>query len=175
ASTREGEFIPLKEVIKEVGKDACRFFILYPRCDSHLDFDLELAKKQIPENPVFYVQYAHARICSILKKAEKEGVQTEKPNKVCLSLLVTLEERELMKYLALLPDWIKESAESLEPHRLTTFLKEISTVFHQFYTQYRVISEDKELTSARLLLIKAVKIVIEDVLDLLGISAPHEM
>jgi len=175
ASTREGEFIPLKEVVKEVGKDACRFFFLSRTCDSHLDFDLELAKKQTSENPVFYVQYAYARICSIFKKAEKEGVQVKTSDRVRLSLLTTPEERKLMKHLALLPDQIREAAESLEPHRLTTFLKEISTVFHQFYTQHRVINEDKELTSARLLLIKAVKIAIEDVLDLLGISAPHEM
>jgi len=175
ASTREGEFIPLREVMREVGRDACRFFFLSRTCDSHLDFDLELAKRQTPENPVFYIQYAHARICSILRKAEREGVRVHKPDEAQLNLLATPEERKLMKQLALLPDQIKEAAESLEPHRLTTFLKEMSALFHQFYTQHRVINENKELTSARLSLIKAVRIAIEDVLDLLGISAPHEM
>ncbi|MCD6472284.1 arginine--tRNA ligase [Candidatus Aerophobetes bacterium] len=175
ASTREGEFISLRDVIKEVGSDVARFFFLSRTGDSHLEFDLDLAKKQSPENPVFYVQYAYARICSILRKATLEGIIVDNLEEVKLDLLITPEERELMKELALLPDQIKEAAQSLEPHRLTVCLQEIASSFHQFYTRHRVISEDKDLTFARLILIKAVKIVIKDTLGLLGISAPERM
>ena len=175
ASTREGEFITLKEVLKEVGRDAARFFFVLRTADSHLDFDLELAKKQTPENPVFYIQYAHARICSILEKAKKMGILLEEPEKVNLDLLTTPEERDIMSYLALLPDCLKEAADSLEPHHLAVYLQELSSLFHYFYTRHRVISENKELTNARLILIQAVKIVIADVLSILGISAPSKM
>jgi arginyl-tRNA synthetase len=175
ASTREGKFIPLREVLEEVGEDAARFFFLSRTCDSHLDFDLELAEKQTPENPVFYIQYAHARVCSILEKAKNEGIKLKGLNEVRFDLLASPEERELMKELTLLPDEIKEAAESLEPHRLTTYLMGLATLFHQFYTRHRVISEDKELTCARLLLIKAVKIALKDTLNLLGITAPQKM
>ncbi|MCD6318310.1 arginine--tRNA ligase [Candidatus Aerophobetes bacterium] len=175
ASTREGEFITLKEVLKEVGRDAARFFFVLRTADSHLDFDLELAKKQTPENPVFYIQYAHARICSILEKAKKMGILLEEPEKVNLDLLTTPEERDIMSYLALLPDCLKEAADSLEPHHLAVYLQELSSLFHYFYTRHRVISENKELTNARLILIQAVKIVIADVLNILGISAPSKM
>jgi len=175
ASTREGEFITLKEVLKEVGRDAARFFFVLRTADSHLDFDLELAKKQTPENPVFYIQYAHARICSILEKAKKMGILLEEPEKVNMDLLTTPEERDIMSYLALLPDCLKEAADSLEPHHLAVYLQELSSLFHYFYTRHRVISENKELTSARLILIQAVKIVIADVLSILGISAPSKM
>ncbi len=175
ASTREGKFIPLREVLEEVGKDAARFFFLSRTCDSHLDFDLELAKKQTPENPVFYIQYAHARICSILEKAEDKGIKLKGLDEVRFDLLASPEERELMKELALLPDEIKEAAETLEPHRLTTYLIGLATLFHQFYTRHRVMSENRELTCARLLLIKAVKIALKDTLHLLGITAPQKM
>lgn len=175
ASTREGKFIPLREVLEEVGKDAARFFFLSRSCDSHLDFDLKLAKKQTPENPVFYIQYAHARVCSILEKAKDKGIELKKLDEVRFDLLASPEERELMKELTLLPDEIKEAAESLEPHRLTTYLMGLATLFHQFYTRHQVISEDRKLTSARLLLIKAVKIALKDTLNLLGITAPQKM
>ena len=175
ASTREGKFIPLKEVLDEVGRDAARFFFLSRTCGSHLDFDLELAKKQTPENPVFYIQYAHARICSILENARENRIKIKNPDEVKLDLLTTPEERELMKELSLLPDEVYEAAESLEPHRLTTYLQELATLFHQFYTRHRVISEDRELTQARLILVKAIKVTIGDVLGLLGISVPQKM
>ncbi len=175
ASTRAGKFIPLREVLEEVGKDAARFFFLSRTCDSHLDFDLELAKKQTPENPVFYVQYAHARVCSILKKAKGEGIKLKDLDEVRFDLLASPEEKELMKELALLPDEVKEAAENLEPHRLTTYLMGLAALFHQFYTRHRVISEDQGLTSARLFLIKAVKIALKDTLNLLGITAPQKM
>ena len=175
ASTRAGEFISLKELLDEVGRDAARFFFLSRSSDSHLDFDLELAKKQTPENPVFYVQYAHARICSILRKAEKEGIFTPDPEKVNLNLLTTPEERDLMLSIALLPDQVKEAGENLEPHHLTGYLQEIASLFHYFYTRHRVITNNRELSHARLFLIQAVKIVIADLLGILGISAPERM
>jgi len=175
ASTREGKFISLREVLREVGKDACRFFFLSRTCDAHLDFDLELAKRQTPENPVFYIQYAHARICSILEKARQEGIGTENLDQVQLNLLTSLEERELMKQLAFLPDEVKEAGESLEPHRLTTYLENMASLFHQFYTKHRVINEDRQLTLARLSLVKAIRIALRDVLGLLGIYAPQKM
>ena len=175
ASTRQGEFIPLSEVLEEVGKDAARFFFLSRTCDSHLDFDLELAKKQTLENPVFYVQYAHARISSILKKAKNEGVKIPPLPKVRLDLLASPEERKLMRELCLLPDMIREAGESLEPHRLTAWLQSVGTIFHQFYTLHQVIGKDDDLSSARLLLVKAVQIALRDVLSLLGVSAPEKM
>ena len=175
ASTRKGEFVPLSQVLDEVGKEAARFFFLSRTCDSHLDFDLELAKKQTPENPVFYVQYAHARISSILNKAKNKGTKMPPLSKVKLDLLVAPEERKLMRELCLLPDIIKEVGESLEPHRLTVWLQSVATIFHQFYTLHQVIGQDKDLSSARLLLVKAVQICLRDVLNLLGISAPEKM
>ncbi len=175
ASTRQGESVPLSQVLDEVGKDAARFFFLSRTCDSHLDFDLELAKKHTPENPVFYVQYAHARISSILDKARDKGIKIPPPSKAKLGLLVAPEERELMRELCLLPDMLKESGESLEPHRLTTWLQSVATIFHQFYTLHQVVGQDEDLSSARLLLVKAVQIALRDVLSLLGISAPEKM
>ncbi len=173
ASTRRGEFIPLKEILKEVGKDASRFFFLSRNADSHLDFDLELAKKQTPENPVFYVQYAHARICSILRKTKEQKFNFQE--KAFLSLLKTPEERDLILLIALLPDQVKEAGERFEPHHLTVYAKNLASAFHQFYARHRVITEDKNLTEARIFLIQAVKIAVMDVLDILGIFAPEKM
>jgi len=175
ASTREGEFIPLREVLKEIGKDIARFLFVSCSEDAHLKFDLKLAKKQSHENPVFYIQYAHARICSIFKKAEERGIKLENPEKVRLTLLVEPEEIELAKKMSLYPDTVQEAADTLEPHRLVSYVEELAALFHQFYTKHRVINDDRELTLARLCLIEAVKIVIEDTLALLGISAPRMM
>ena len=173
ASTRAGEFISLKELVEEVGNDAVRFFFLSRSADAHLEFDLELAKKQTPENPVFYVQYAHARICSILRKAKEREFHV--PKKTALDLLSTPEERDLMCLIALLPDQVKEAGERLEPHHITTYAQELASAFHYFYTRHRVITNDGELTAARLFLLRGVKIAIEDILGILGISAPEMM
>ena len=175
ASTREGKFISLRELLEEVGKDAARFFFLSRSADSHLEFDLELAKKQTPENPVFYIQYAHARICSILKKAEEKRVFPVNYEKVNLDLLTSPEERELMWLISYLPDQVREAGERLEPHHLTVYLQELASSFHYFYTRHQVIGEDRELTSARLFLVQAVKLAILDLLGILGISAPERM
>lgn len=174
-STRAGEFVTLKEVIDEVGADAARFFLLLRGSDAHLDFDLELAKKTSQENPVYYVQYAHARICSIFKQAREKGIEILKGRKYNLEMLSLPTERALMVKLAYFPDEVKISAKTLSPHRLTTYLMELASLFHNYYRFNRVIGEDKELTRSRLCLAGAVRTVIANALSLLGISAPSKM
>lgn len=177
-STREGEFVTLKEVVDEVGKDAARFFFLMRDSNSHLDFDLALAKKESPENPVYYVQYAHARICSIIEYA-KSAVKELKSLRVrelnILYLLKEPEELELIKYLRRFPYTIELCAGRLEPHTLTFYLRELATRFHYFYTKHRVVGDDSDVTSARLLLVSCVRVVLENGLRLLGVSAPKKM
>ncbi|MBI3754381.1 MAG: arginine--tRNA ligase [Deltaproteobacteria bacterium] len=184
-SKRAGEYITLREVLDEVGADACRFFFLMRKSDAHLEFDLELAKKQAPENPVFYVQYAHARICSIIKHAKTVSscklqvaslnLNLESCNSkpfLCLSLKEAL---DIIKKLASFPDVVRGSAAATEPHRITFYLQELAGLFHSYYNRNRVVTEDKELTNARLYLCEAVRIVIHNGLKLLGVSAPEEM
>lgn len=172
---REGEFVTLRQVIDEVGKDACRFFFLMRKSDAHLDFDLELAKKQAPENPVFYVQYAHARICSIIKHAKEKEITSPKTEDVNIKLLRLKEELDIIKKLAFFPDIVKGSAIAMEPHRITFYLQELAAMFHPYYNKNRVVTEDAKLTDARLYLCEAVRIVLQNGLKLLGISAPEEM
>lgn len=173
-STRAGEFVTLREVLDEVGVDAARFFFLSKRCDSHLDFDLELAKKQSRENPVYYVQYAHARVSSIFRIARERGVNIDlsAPD---LTVLTLAEEFRLMKHLADFPDMLTEAAESLEPHRLTFYLTDLAELFHAYYHDNRVLIEDERLRNARLYLSEAVRQVVAIGLDILGVSAPHRM
>lgn len=171
-STRKGEFITLKEVIDEVGKDCTRFFLLTRKSDTHLEFDLELAKKGEAENPVYYIQYLHARACSLLREAEKRGISMEKPP---YSLLTLKEEHRLILYLSLFPDVVKESSIFLEPHRIANYLITLASIFHNYYHSHRIISENKELTRARLSLINASRIVVKNGLSLLGIDAPSVM
>ncbi len=172
-STREGEFVTLKEVMDEVGKDAARFFLLTKKSDTHLEFDLELAKKESPENPVYYIQYLHARACSILREAEKKKISlVQSPD---YSLLVLKEEHRLMSYISLFPDEVKQAAIFLEPHRIANYLVSLAGIFHNYYHHYRVISDDISLTQARLSLINASRIVAKNGLNLLGISAPSVM
>lgn len=172
---REGEFITLRQVLDEVGKDACRFFFLMRKSDAHLDFDLELAKKQAPENPVFYVQYAHARICSIIKHAKENNISIPAYEEIDLSLLNQDEELAIIKTLASFPDIIEGCASSLEPHRLTFYLQELAGFFHPYYNKNRVVTDNIELSKARLFLCNAVKIVIKNGLSLLNVSAPEVM
>jgi arginyl-tRNA synthetase len=168
-SKRAGNFVTAREVLDEVGKDAFRFFLLTPRSQTHMDFDLELAKKKASDNPVFYVQYAYSRICSIFKKAPVTDSQAD------LSLLKTPEEIELIRHLLKLPHLIEESVETLEVNPLTTYALEIANLFHRFYEKQTVISNDEKLTQARLALLKATQITLKNTLDLLGISAPERM
>ena len=174
-SKRAGELVRLSEVVDEVGKDAARFFFLMRHSDSHLDFDLELAKQESPENPVYYVQYAHARICSILAEAEKASLLLPDPAKADLSLLQTEDELELMRRIADLPEEIATAASLHEPHRLTRYAQDLGAIFHSFYTNCRVLSDDPELTGARLVLVEAARITLRNVLSLMGLSAPERM
>lgn len=174
-STRGGEFITLKDLIQEVGKDVARYFFLMRSYDSHTEFDLNIAKSQSMENPVYYIQYAYARICSIIKKAEQAGIQFYKGKVINLQLLDKEEEFELIKKLSLLKEVIKKAALTWKPHLLTTYLYDLASSFHKYYTVHRIITEDEELTRARLLLIDCTRIVLLNSLRLLGISAPESM
>jgi arginyl-tRNA synthetase len=181
-STRAGEFVTLKELYEEVGVDATRFFFVMRRQESHLDFDLDLAKEQSQENPVYYLQYAHARIASLLKFAET-GVTAPPPvagsrpkaGKVDLKLLATAEEAELIGCLSQFRDYLIQASRSMEPYRLADYLRQAAACFHKFYSHHRVVTEDQELTRARLLLADAARIVLRNGLELLGISQPETM
>jgi arginyl-tRNA synthetase len=174
-STRAGDFTTLRDVVEEVGRDAARFFFLMRRPDSQLDFDLELAKRQSTENPVYYVQYAHARICSIFREALNKGIALPHYGDVDLHLLSLPEELDLLKHLSAYPEVIEASALSLEPHRIPFYLMELSSLFHSYYNKHRVISSESESTKARLLLVGSIKGAIKSALTILGISAPEKM
>ncbi len=169
-STRKGQYITLREVLDEVGRDASRFFFLMRRTSSHLDFDLDIAKKQTAENPVYYVQYAHARICSILRQA---SVKINKDTD--LSVLKEKEEIGLVKKIIQFSSILNICLQTLDPYMLTVYLQELAETFHKFYDLYRVLGEDDSLTKARLCLIQATKTVIAQGLDLLGVSKPEKM
>ena len=174
-STRSGEFVTLREVLAEVGKDAARYNFLMRRSDSHLDFDLEVAKKQSNENPVFYVQYAYARICSILKMAEERDIALLAYKDIDPALLQEPEEIKLMKIMARYPEVIEGAARTLEPHRITFYLNELAGVFHSYYNRNKVISDNEKLTASRLFMIRTVRIVLQNALKILGVSAPEKM
>jgi arginyl-tRNA synthetase len=174
-STRAGDFTTLRDVLEEVGRDAARFFFLMRRPDSQLDFDLELAKKQSAENPVYYAQYAHARICSIIREAMNKGIVLPQLGDVDVHLLNLSEELDLLKCLSAYPEVIEASALSLEPHRIPFYLIELSSLFHSYYNKYRVITSEVELTKARLLLVSSIRRVIKNALNVLGITAPEKM
>ncbi len=171
-SKRSGDIITLRELIDEVGADACRFFFLCRSADSQMDFDLELAKKQSADNPVYYIQYAHARIASILRLAQEKGIDSDGGD---TSLLTTEPELALMKKMILLPEIVEVVAQTLEPHHLTYYAQDLANVFHGFYKQCRVVTEDKAMTRARLKLVKAAKIVLGKTLRLMGMTAPDSM
>jgi len=174
-STRGGEFVTLRDLIREVGKDVARYFFLMRSYDSHTEFDLDVAKSQSMENPVYYIQYAYARICSIIKKAEQEGIKIDKNKEVNLHLLDKEEEFELIKKLSSLKEVVRKSALYWKPHLLTTYLYDLASSFHKYYTVHRVIIEDRELTRARLILIDCTRIVLLNTFKILGISAPESM
>ena len=171
-SKRSGDIITLREVIEEVGPDACRFFFLSRSADSQMDFDLELAKKQTADNPVYYVQYAHARIASILRLAEQREIDCSQGD---VSLLTTEPELTLIRRLILLPEIIERVAATLEPHHLPYYAQDLAAAFHSFYKQCRVVSEDEALTKARLKLVQATQIALAKVLRLMGMAAPEKM
>ncbi len=174
-STRSGEFVTLREVLDEVGKDAARYNFLMRRSDSHLDFDLEVAKKQSNENPVYYVQYAHARICSIMRMAAERGVQLPDYLQTDTGLLTEPEERTLIKMMARYPEMLEGAVLSLEVHRVTFYLNELAGLLHGYYNKYKVITDDAGLTAARLVLMQAVRVVLANALCILGVDAPEKM
>lgn len=171
-SKRSGDIITLREVIDEVGPDACRFVFLSRSADAQMDFDLELAKKQSADNPVYYVQYAHARISSILRLAEEKGIDYGRGD---VSLLNTEPELTLIRRMIRLPEIAELISDTLEPHHLPYYAQDLATVFHSFYKQCRVVSKNQELTRARLKLVKAAQIVLARTLHLMGMTAPESM
>ncbi len=174
-STRSGEFETLSDVVKEVGVDATRFFFLMRSSDSHLDFDLELAKKESPENPVFYIQYAHARICSIFRKANDEGLSLPSISDIDLSPLADEEEFSLIKKILAFTETVDKSAELLEVHRIAFYLQDLVAAFHGYYSRHRVVSEDVPLSLARLFLMDCLRTTIHNGLSVMGVSAPEQM
>uniref|UniRef100_A0A7V4LCE6 Arginine--tRNA ligase n=1 Tax=Desulfobacca acetoxidans TaxID=60893 RepID=A0A7V4LCE6_9BACT len=173
-TTRGGTFVTLREVLDEVGKDAARFMFLTRRADAHLDFDLEVAKQQNAENPVYYVQYAHARLASVFRQAEAQGLGLSQ-DEALLELLQLPEELELMKRLAAYPEVVEGAARHLEPHRITYYLTELAGELHSYYYKHRFISEDVPLSQARLWLVQGVKTVLAHGLGILGVTAPESM
>jgi arginyl-tRNA synthetase len=174
-STRAGEFVTLRAVVDEVGRDAARFIFLTRRSDSPLDFDLELAKEKTADNPVYYVQYAHARINSIIRLAEERGLLLNDQASMQLQVLKLPEEMSLIKQLGLYPEVVENSARFLEPHRLPYYLTQLASTFHNYYNHYRIVQDDETLASARVYLIQAIRIVLRNGLELLGVSAPEKM
>jgi len=172
-SKRAGEIVEMDELIEEVGVDAARYFFIDRRLSQPLDFDIDLAIKQSDENPVYYVQYAHARICNILEFAREKGVQP--PEQVPMAALVEAHELNLIKKLIEFPEVIAKSAQFLEPHRITAYLHEVATLLHRFYHDHRVVTEDVELSHARILLVRATQQVLANGLSILNISAPRNM
>ncbi|MHB8108487.1 MAG: arginine--tRNA ligase [Syntrophorhabdaceae bacterium] len=174
-STRSGEFTTLREVMDEVGRDACRFFFLMRKSDAHLEFDLDLAKKTSNENPVYYVQYAHARIESIFRNARDSGVDTTGLEEADIGLLTVKEELDLIRWMARYNSILEGSARNLEPHRVTFYLVELVGRFHSYYNKTRVLGNEIAVTRARLLLLEMLRNVIGDGLGLIGVTAPERM
>lgn len=169
-STRAGEFVTLRELVDEVGVDATRFFFVMRRVESHLDFDLELAKEKSQDNPVYYLQYAHARIASLLRFAQRAVAQNAN-----LNLLATVEETNLIKLISEFPKALVLAAQTMEPYRVADYLRDLAAGFHKFYSAHRIVTEDEELTRARLILADATCAVLRNGLELLGISQPDSM
>lgn len=174
-SKRTGEMITLSDLIDEIGVDAARFFFNLRQAGSHLEFDMDLAVAQNNENPVFYVQYAHARICSILRGLAEEGIKLRDISDINLSLLSDDAEKALIAKLNSFPQEIESAAAALEPCKLTRYLLDLAALFHSFYSSCRVKSDDTELMQARMMLVNLTKTVIKNTLDILKISAPEKM
>ncbi|HXY62533.1 MAG TPA: arginine--tRNA ligase [Nitrospirota bacterium] len=174
-SKRAGTFVTLRDVLQDVGSDAARYIFLTRRSDSHLDFNLDVAKEQSRENPVYYVQYAHARLASLFREAETRKLKVPRGDSVDLSLLDLEEEQNIIKMLAKYPEVIEEAALSYEPHRLTFYLQDLAGLVHNYYFKHRVITDDVARTASKLFLMKQVKTVIRSALKILGVTAPERM
>jgi arginyl-tRNA synthetase len=171
-STRKANYITLDQLIDDTDPDVVRYFFNMRNITSHMNFDLTLAKKQSDENPVFYLQYAHARICSIIKAVERESLQVSTEN---LELLETAEEQQLLKKLSQFKEEVLYSAEVFETHRICAYLEELATLFHKFYTFHRILGSERKLAEARMALVMGVKNVIKNGLAILGVNAPDRM
>lgn len=174
-SKRSGKAITLSTLLDEIPIDAARFFFNLREPNSHFDFDLELAVSQTSQNPVYYVQYAHARICSVLKKMNEEGIEIKSLDKAALSVLTAPEEQEMIKHLATLPNVINEAAKAYDPAKVTKYVIDLATMYHKFYNNCRIMGEDESVMQARLSLSLAVKQVIKNILDMLKITCPESM
>ncbi len=174
-SKRAGTFVTLRDVVQDVGSDAARYIFLTRRSDSHLDFDLDIAKEQSRENPVYYVQYAHARLASIFREAEARNIMVPRREDIDLSLLDLEEEHNIIKLLSKYPEVVEEAALAYEPHRLTFYLQELAGLLHNYYFKHRIISDDSARTGVKLFLMKQVKTVIQNALKILGVNAPERM
>lgn len=174
-SKRSGKAITLSTLLDEIPIDAARFFFNLREPNSHFDFDLDLAVSQTSQNPVYYVQYAHARICSVLKKMNEEGIEVKSLDKAALSVLTAPEEQEMIKLLATLPNVINEAAKAYDPAKVTKFVIDLATMYHKFYNNCRIMGEDESVMQARLSLSLAVKQVIKNILDMLKITCPESM
>ena len=174
-SKRSGKAITLSTLLDEIPIDAARFFFNLREPNSHFDFDLDLAVSQTSQNPVYYVQYAHARICSVLKKMNEEGIEVKSLDKAALSVLTAPEEQEMIKHLATLPNVINEAAKAYDPAKLTKYVIDLATMYHKFYNNCRIMGENESVMQARLSLSLAVKQVIKNILDMLKITCPESM
>lgn len=175
-STRSGSFVTLRELRDEVGNDACRFFYVTRKADQHMDFDLDLAKSESKDNPVYYIQYAHARVCSVLRKLESEGLHWDQEQGLAaLARLDTEAERDLVTALSKYPETLQNSALNFEPHVLANYLRELASDFHTYYNGHKMLIDDAELRDARITLSAAVRQVLANGLKLLGVSAPEQM
>jgi arginyl-tRNA synthetase len=175
-STRSGSFVTLRELREEVGNDAARFFYVTRKAEQHMDFDLDLAKSESKDNPVYYIQYAHARIASMLRKLNEQGLSFN-PAEGFEALFSIAEESEidLAKQLAMYPEQLSTAANNLEPHILTHYLRDLASEFHTYYNSNKVLDDNKQIRDARITLSIAVKQVLQNGLQLLGVSAPEEM
>jgi arginyl-tRNA synthetase len=173
-SKRTGKAVTLRELVEEVGLDAVRYFFAMRSADTHMDFDLDLAVSQSNENPVYYAQYAHARICSILRQAEEHGLASE--DKIDLKLIGTEKEVDLLKKLGEFPQMVADAAEKRTPHRVANYINDLASAFHSFYNANKVLDEEnRELTTARLALVKVVRVTLQNALALIGVAAPEKM
>ena len=174
-SKRSGKAITLSTLLDEIPIDAARFFFNLREPNSHFDFDLDLAVSQTSQNPVYYVQYAHARICSVLKKMNEEGIEVKSLDKAALSVPTAPEEQEMIKHLATLPNVINDAAKAYDPAKVTKYVIDLATMYHKFYNNCRIMGEDESVMQARLSLSLAVKQVIKNILDMLKITCPESM
>jgi arginyl-tRNA synthetase len=174
-STRSGQFVTLRDVLDEVGVDATRYFFLTRRSDSQLEFDLELAKRQSNDNPVYYVQYAHARICSVMRESRERGVKRRPSFPPSLDVFEEEETRKLVDCLALFPKEMENASRDLAPHSITGYAFNLAGYFHSFYNTHRILGEAPQIEEGRLMLAEAVRVTLARCLALLGVSAPERM